>query len=187
MPFAQSLSPNVTLGVRTTQDPASMLKTVTSAVHSADPQAALSYLGTLDQMKDQSFGNERFLLQLYAAFAAVALLLAAIGIYGLIAFSVSQRTREIGVRIALGANRPRVIGMIVREALLLALVGLTLGFAAAAIVGQSMHSLLYQVAPIDWPVLVGAAVLLLATALIASYGPARRASAIDPMVALRTE
>jgi putative ABC transport system permease protein len=86
-------------------------------------------------MKDESFGNERFLLQLYGAFADVALFLAAVGIYGLLAFSVSQRAREIGVRMALGADQFHVIGMIVREAMVLASTGLALGFVVAAIVG----------------------------------------------------
>jgi putative ABC transport system permease protein len=187
VPFAQSLSPNVTVGVRTAQDPAAMIKTIAAAVHSVDPQIALARLRTMDQVKDESLGEDRYTMVLFATFAAVALLLAAVGIYGLMAFGVAQRTQEIGLRLALGAGKPRVIWLILREASLLAAVGLGIGLAGSVLVGRTMRTTLYGVAAMDFAVIVSVAVILFFTAMFASYLPARRAASIDPMQALRTD
>lgn len=124
---------------------------------------------------------------LFACFAFVALLLAAVGIYGLMAFAVSQRTGEIGLRLALGASRVNVIGLILKEASMLALIGLGIGLLGAVLVGRTMVSTLYGVAAMDLGVIVAVGFTLLGTALFASYWPARRASMTDPMQALRTE
>lgn len=187
VPFAQSLSPDVTIGVRTAKDPAAMTKTIAAAVHSADPQIALAHVRTMDQVKDESLAEDRFTMVLFASFAAVALLLAAVGIYGLMAYAVSQRTQEIGLRLALGAGRHRVIWLILKEASLLAALGLGIGLAGSVMVGRIMRTTLYGVAAIDFSVIVSVAVTLFLTALFASYLPARRAASIDPMRALRTE
>jgi putative ABC transport system permease protein len=187
VPFAQSLSPNVTVGVRTAEDPAAMIKTIAAAVHSVDPQIALARLRTMDQVKDESLGEDRYTMVLFATFAAVALLLAAVGIYGLMAFGVAQRTQEIGLRLALGAGKPRVIWLILREASLLAAVGLGIGLAGSVLVGRTMRTTLYGVAAMDFAVIVSVAVILFFTAMFASYLPARRAASIDPMQALRTD
>jgi putative ABC transport system permease protein len=187
VPFAQSLAPGVTIGVRTAEDPAAMTKTIAAAVHSVDPQIALARLRTLDQVKEESLGEDRYTMVLFASFAGVALLLAAVGIYGLMAYSVSQRTQEIGLRLALGSGRQRVIWLILREASLLAVIGLGIGLAGSVLVGRTMQTTLYGVGAMDLWVIVSVGVILFLTALFASYLPARRAAGIDPMRALRTD
>lgn len=187
VPFTQSLSPSVTIGVRTAGDPAAMGKTIAAAIHSVDPEIALARISTLDQVKKESLGEDRYTMVLFACFALVALLLAAVGIYGLIAFAVSQRTSEIGLRLALGATRLNVIGLILKEASLLAVIGLVIGLVGSVFVGRTMRTTLYGVATIDFTVIAAVGVLLLCTALFASYWPARRAAMTDPMQALRNE
>jgi len=187
VPFAQSLSPDVNIGIRTMEDPAAMSKTIAAAVHAVDPQIALARLRTLDQVKFESLGEDRYTTVLFAGFAVLALLLAAVGIYGLMAFAVSQRTSEIGLRLALGASRVHVIGLILREAALLALIGLAFGLGGSLWVGRTMRSTLYGVGSVDFSVIMAVGVILFATALFASYLPARRAARVDPMAALRTD
>ena len=187
VPFTQSLSKNVHIGVRTSGDPATMSKTIAAAVHSVDSEIALAHLSTLDQIKEESLGEDRYTMVLFACFAGVALLLAAVGIYGLMAFAVSQRTSEIGLRLALGASRVNVIGIVLKEALLLAVIGLAIGLGGAVLVGRAMNSTLYGVAAMDYFVIVAVGLILLGTALFASYWPARRAALTDPVAALRTQ
>src|ERR1017187_8372929 len=187
VPFAQSLSPDLTVGVRTAEDPAAMTKAIAAAVHSADSQIALARLRTLDQVKEESLGEDKYTMVLFACFAVVALLLAAVGMYGLMAFAVSQRTNEIGLRLALGASRLHVIWLILKEASLLAAVGLGIGLAGSVLVGRTMRTTLYGVGTIDFSVIVSVGVILFVTALFASYLLARRAARIDPMRALRTD
>jgi putative ABC transport system permease protein len=138
-------------------------------------------------VKDESLAEDRFTMVLFAGFAGVALLLAAVGIYGLMAFAVSQRTQEIGLRLALGASKQRVIWLIQREASLLAAVGLGVGLVGSALVGRTMRTTLYGVGAMDFSVILSVGVILFCTALFASYLPARRAASINPMEALRTD
>jgi putative ABC transport system permease protein len=187
VPYAQSLAPDVTIGVRTEEEPAALSKAVEAAVHSIDPQIALARLRTLDQVKEESLGEDRYTMVLFASFAVVALLLAAVGIYGLMAFAVAQRTNEIGLRLALGATRVHVIWLILREASLLAALGLGIGLVGSVVVGRTMRSTLYGVGAMDLSVIVSVGMILFVTALFASYLPARRAARIDPMKALRTD
>jgi putative ABC transport system permease protein len=187
VPFAQSLLPSVTIGVRTAEDPAAMSRTVAAGVHSVDPEVALASLKPMDEVKEKLLVGDRFTLLLYGSFALLALVLAAVGIYGLMAFTVSQRTQEIGLRIALGASRNNVTSLIVGEGSILALVGLGLGIGGAVLVGRTMQSTLYGVQALDVFVIASVTGVLLATALLASYLPARRAAGIDPMQALRKE
>jgi putative ABC transport system permease protein len=187
VPFAQSLAPDVTIGVRTAEDPEAMTKTIAAAVRSVDPDIALANLRTMDQVKDESLAEDRFTMRLFVSFAVVALLLAAVGIYGLMAYAVSQRTQEIGLRLALGAGKSGVMLLILREASLLALFGLGIGLGGSVLVGRTMRTTLYGVGAMDLSVLFAVAMLLFFTALLASYLPARRAALIDPMQALRTE
>lgn len=187
VPFTQSLSPNVTVGVRTAGDPARMSRTIAAGVHSVDPEIALTELRTLDQVKEESLGEDRYTMVLFACFAATALLLAAVGIYGLMAFAVLQRTSELGVRLALGASRANVIALILKEASLLAVIGLAIGLVASVFVGRAMRTTLYGVANMDLFVTFAVGLVLLGTALLASYWPARRAAMTNPVEALRIE
>jgi predicted permease len=187
VPYAQSLAPDVTVGVRTEEEPAAMSKAVAAAVHGIDAQVALARLRTLDQVKEESLGEDRYTMVLFASFAMVALLLAAVGIYGLMAFAVAQRTNEIGLRLALGATRVHVIWLILREASLLAALGLGIGLVGSVLVGRTMRSTLYGVGAMDLSVIVSVGMILFVTAVFASYLPARRAARIDPMKALRTD
>ena len=181
VPFTQSLQRNVNIGVRTARDPGAMAHSIAAAVHSVDPQVAVAHVRTMDQVKSETLAEDRFTMILFAAFAAVALLLAAVGIYALIAFSVLQRTQEIGLRLrTLGSGKARVISLILRDASVLAIIGLVLGLAGAAAVGRVMRSTLYEVGAMDVWVLLTVAVVLLLTALVASYLPARRAASHRP-------
>src|SRR5262249_52158496 len=142
---------------------------------------------TMDQILDQSLLTDKFIATLFGSFAVVALILAAIGIYGVMAFGVAQRTHEIGLRIALGAHKGQVLGLILREGLVLALVGLAVGLVGAFFLGRAMQSTLYGVGAIDFGAFGAVAVVLLVSAMVACFVPARRAAKIDPMVALRYE
>jgi putative ABC transport system permease protein len=187
VPFAQSLSPDANIGVRTIEDPEAMTRTIAEAVHSVDPQIALSHPLSMEQIRNESLAEDRFTLILLISFAAIAVLLAAVGIYGVMAFGVSQRTREIGVRIALGATRANVTALIVREGSLLAALGLVVGLGGAVVVGRTMASTLYGVKAIDLTVLASISAVLTLTSLVASYLPARRAASVDPVQALRSD
>jgi len=187
VPFYQSPWPFISVGVRTALDPESMTKTIAAAVHSVDPTVALSEVLTMDEIRDRDLSGERFSLVLFASFAAIALLLAAIGIYGVMAFAVGQRQHEIGLRMALGAGRNRVVRMVLREGAILASIGMVLGLVGAYFVGRTMKSMLYNVEAIDLSAFFSVAAILFVAAMVASYFPARRAAAVDPMRALRTE
>ncbi len=187
VPFAQSPLADITIGVRTAPDSSSVTHTIAAAVHSIDPNVALAHVRTMDQVKTEALGEDRFTMRLFAAFASLALLLAAVGLYGLMSYSVSQRTREIGVRLALGARRQGITSLVLREALQLSALGLALGLGGSFLVGRAMQTTLYGVGALDPLVTVTVAALLLLTALIASYLPALRAAAVDPMQALRND
>ena len=187
VPFDQSPWPFIEMGVRTARDPEAMTKTIAAAVHSVDPTVALANVRTLDEIRVQDLSGERFSLVLFASFAVIALVLAAIGIYGVMAFAVGQREHEIGLRMALGASRSRVVSMVLREGAILAGIGMALGLVGAYFVGRAMKSTLYNVGAIDLSAFFSVAALLLVAALVASYFPARRAAAVEPMRALRTE
>jgi putative ABC transport system permease protein len=187
IPFYQIPWVDASIGVRTAGEPGAMKRTIAAAVHAVDPKAALQQVETLDQVRDDGLSGERFSLLLYVFFAVIALALAAVGIYGVMAFSVGQRSHEIGVRMALGANRERVLRMILREGAMMAGAGLLLGLGGAYLVGRAMQSMLYGVGTLDLKVFGSVGALLLLAALAACYLPARRASAIEPMQALRAE
>ena len=187
IPFWQIPWPSAGIGVRTAGDPAAMTRSIAAAVHSVDPQIALAEPRTMDQIHDEVMSGDRFVVILFVTFAAVALLLAALGIYGVMAFSVVQRSHEIALRMALGASRNRVVGMVVREGLLLAGIGSVLGLIGAYFVGRAMRSILFGVGAMDFSAFATVALILLAAALLACYLPARRAASVHPMRVLRTE
>jgi putative ABC transport system permease protein len=186
-PFWQEAFSVSGIGVRTAEDPAAMLKSIAAAVNAVDPQAALALTRTMDQVHDEVLANDRFTLILFASFAVVGLLLAAVGIHGVTAFSVAQRSHEMALRIALGATRKRVVALVVKEGLVLACVGLGLGLAGAYFVGRAMQSILFDVGAIDFSTLDVVGLVLLFAALLACYIPAWRVTRVDPMVALRHE
>jgi putative ABC transport system permease protein len=186
-PFWQSPLPWVRVSVRTSGDPASMTQSIAAEVTSVDPDLAMDQVRTMDQVVDEALGGDRFVTLLFAGFAGVALLLAAIGIYGVMSFAVAQRTPEIGLRMAVGAGSRQVLLLVLKEGLLLALAGLVLGLGGTYFVGRAMRSVLYQVSAIDFRSAGAVAVVLLVAAILACYLPARRATRIDPMVALRCE
>jgi predicted permease len=187
VPFEQSPWPRVNFALRTDGDPLTMTKSIASAMNSAEPDVALADVKTMEQIVDEGLVADRFLTTLYGTFAGVALLLATVGIYGVMTFSVAQRTHEIGLRMALGAAREQVLAGIFKEGLVLALLGLAIGMGGAALVGRAMRGMLYGVGSFDLLAFVGVALVLFAAALIACYLPARRATKVDPMVALRYE
>ena len=175
--------------LRTTQDEDSVLSMAAAAIHTLDPALAVFDPGTMAaRLHDSpSASLHRSAAFVLAGFASLAFLLSSIGLYGVIAYSVGQRTREIGVRMALGAQRSAVQGMILREAAWLVAVGIVLGLAGALGAAKLMGSLLFDVPPWDIPTLVAASAVLCVSALAASYWPARRAALINPIDALRTE
>jgi putative ABC transport system permease protein len=175
------------IGVRTVNDPATMVKSIAAAVHSVDPEIALAQPRSMEEIRELVLSNDRFTLVLFVCFAAVALLLAALGVYGVMSFSVAQRSHEIALRMALGANRGRVVALVVREGLVLACIGLTVGLIGAYFVGRSMQSTLYGIGKLDLSVFASVALLLLVAAIIACLVPARRAASLEPMQALRAE
>jgi putative ABC transport system permease protein len=187
VPFWQSPWPTAQISVRTGGDPASMTKSIAAMVHSVAPELPLAHTETMEQVVNESRAGDRFGTVLYGSFAAVALLLAALGIYGVIAFLVEQRTPEIGLRIALGAGRLDVLRLVLGEGMALAGCGLVLGLVGAWLVGRAMQSMLYGVTSFDFAAFGAVSAVLLASALVACFVPARHAAAVDPMIALRQE
>jgi ABC-type antimicrobial peptide transport system permease subunit len=177
------------LVVRTAQDPATMLPALVAAVRQINPNVGVRNEFTMtEHIGDTPTAYlHRASSWLVGAFAALALLLGVVGLYGVIAYSVSQRTREIGIRMALGAQRGSVCLLILKEAGWLTLIGLVLGLAGSIAAGTLMRSLLFGVRSWDISILAIVAAVLIGSALLASYIPARRAASIDPMQALRAE
>ena len=152
-----------------------------------DPNVPIYDIKTMDQRLSESLARRRFAMFALGLFAAVAMLLAAVGIYGVMSYSVTQRTREIGIRMALGAPTSGVLRLIVGQGMLLAGVGVVIGLAGAVATTRLMASLLYGISATDPTTFVAIGVLLASIALLACYIPARRATKVDPMVALRYE
>jgi putative ABC transport system permease protein len=185
VPIEQSPSTFVSVVVRSAVEPASLSRAITEAVHEIDRNQVVTDIRTLEEMKSTSAASTRLRTTLLAVFAALALLLSAIGIYGVISYTVAQRTHEIGVRAALGAPAKALIGMVVRNGMILTLIGLSLGFAGAITLTRLLGTLLFGVGPRDPLTLGGSAAILAVVALLACYIPARRAARMDPLVALR--
>ncbi|MFL6584248.1 MAG: ABC transporter permease [Chthoniobacterales bacterium] len=185
--YRQSPRRALTVVARTAGDPLAMANTLRQDVSALDPQQPLYNVRTAEQVLAESIARPRFNTLLIAVLATVALLLAAVGIYGVIAYSVTQRTHEIGVRMALGATAADVVAMVVRQGMLVAGTGLAVGAVGALAATRTMRTLLYGISPADPVTYGGLALLLGAIALLASYIPARRATRVNPVIALRYE
>jgi predicted permease len=175
------------LEVRTSGDPMTAVPEIRRAVTEVDARVPIATVTSLKQQVAGSVGPETLLAQLVSTFSLLALVLASIGLYGVVSQAVARRTNEMGIRMALGADRGRILGMVLREAGGLILVGLALGLPGAALAARVLTTQLYGVTPADPATLALSAAVLLAVALLAGYIPARRASRVDPLVALRTE
>ncbi|MDP2322221.1 MAG: ABC transporter permease [Acidobacteriota bacterium] len=184
-PFAVSL--NTGLVIRTTADPAGLAAAARAAIRESDPGLAIFEVRTMEDLRQSSYWQFRLFGYMFGTFGAAALFLAAIGVYGVLSFSVSQRTQEIGVRVALGAQRTDVLRLVVRQGVTLALIGVVLGVVGAFGATRVIASLLYNVTPSDPVSFIGVALFLTIIAFVASYLPARRATTVDPIVALRNE
>ena len=185
VPIEQSPSTFISVVVRSAVEPASLSRAITEAVHEIDGNQVVSDVRTLEQMKSESAASTRLRTTLLAVFAALALLLSAIGIYGVISYTVAQRTHELGVRAALGAPAAALLRMVVANGMTLTIVGLVLGFGGALGLTRLLGSLLFGVGARDPLTLIASAAILTAVALLACLVPARRAARMDPLVALR--
>jgi len=187
VPFWQAPGPIVWMAVRTSGNPSSLLKDISAAVQSVDSDLPLNQVRTMDQIVSLSLADDRWVVALYAGFGVAALLLAVIGVYGVISYSVEQQTPEIGIRMALGAEPPDMLRVIVGEGLGLAGIGVVIGLAAALALTRLMSSSLFGLSRNDPATFVGTAILLMAATVAGCLVPARRAIRVDPMVALRYE
>ena len=175
----------LTYVVRTAADPASLIARIRAEAAAMDPDVPIAELSTLASYVSNAMSQTRFLLALIGAFAVMALGLASLGLYGVISYSAKQRTREIGVRVALGASERDVMGLILGQGLAVALAGIGLGLAGAVALSRVVSAFLVGVSATDPITFAGVAALLLAVAIVASFVPARRASRVDPVDALR--
>lgn len=187
VPFDQSPWPRTVIGVRTSGEPSAIATSVAAAIRSVNPDYPMTQVKTMDQVVSESLVTDRFTLLVFGSFGGLALVLAAIGIYGVMTFSVAQRNHEMGIRIALGAGTKEVLRLVVGEGMWAALLGMAVGIPGVYLVGKTLKTMLYNVGALDVRALAGVALVLLAAALVACYLPARRATRIDPLVALRQE
>ncbi len=185
--YQQSPAERMRLVIRTATEPLSLIPSVRAAVQAFDRDLPFSQAATMEQLYAKSVAHRRLNMFLLAIFAAVALLLAIVGIYGVMSYAVTQRTHEIGVRVALGAQANDILKLVIGQGMKSVLTGVTVGLIAAFGLTRLMKSLLYEVAPTDPVTFAGVAFLLAIVALLACYVPARRATKVDPMVALRCE
>lgn len=186
-PLRQQFMPAVFLWVHTKGEPNAAVNTITSTLKSIDPTVPLNRVITVNELLDQSLAAPRLGAELLGGFGLLALILAAMGTYGVMSYSVSQRTRELGLRMALGAQRRDVIGMVIGTGMMMVAVGVVAGLAVSCLTAYLMNSLLYGIGIFDAPSFLSTAALLIAVALLACLIPARRASRVDPMIALRYE
>ena len=187
LPFNQAPAPLLCFALRTAADPLSLAKAAQRAIWAVDKDQAISYVMSMAQLGSESLAPERVVALLLGVFAGVALALAAIGLYGVISYSASQRTHEIGIRMALGAGRSSVLRLVVLDGLKLILLGLGLGLAGATALTRLLSGLLYGVRPHDLSIFSAVSILLAGVALAASFIPALRATRVDPTAALRQE
>ena len=186
-PYAQAAWPTMTITARTAVEPLSLAAPVKASVMRIDPANPVSRIQSMERVVTDSTGARRFPMLLLSLFSVVALVLAAVGVYGVVSYVVSQRTREIGIRMALGARAAQVTGMVMRRSLVPITAGMALGVLGALTASRLLTSLLYEVKPGDPLVLSGIVALLGGSAAIACFVPARRAASVDPLVVLKEE
>ncbi len=187
LPFRQSPRPFLSFVVRTASNPESLIQPVSKAIYSIDKEQALTDVQTMDQVLIASLSGRRFNMTLLLAFAGVALLLAAVGVYGVMNYTVTLRRRELGIRMALGAEATDVLRLVLRQGLTLTLIGVAAGLIAAYALTRLMATLLYGVTATDYLTFITVPAMLIVVGLAASYVPARRATKVNPTIALRTE
>ncbi|HEX5438243.1 MAG TPA: ABC transporter permease [Gemmatimonadaceae bacterium] len=187
LPDSYAFRSNFNVFIRTTGDPLRLVQAARRTIHEIDPRLPISDVTTLQQVVTDTVARPRFFTVLVGLFGGLALMLAAIGMYGVISYTVRQRTHEIGIRMALGARQGSVLGMVMRDAFVLTALGIAIGLAGALLLTRFLSSLLYGVAPTDAATLVVTALVLCVVAGFASWLPARRATHVDPVIALRDE
>ena len=187
LPFLQAPSQGMAVVIKTTLAPESLIAAARQQVQALDPEQPIYDIRTLAEMRDNSIAPQRLHLTLLVVFAAVALALAVVGLYGVLACAVTQRQREIGVRMALGAQRRDVLGLVVGHGMRLAFIGVALGLTGAFALTRVLQSLLFEIRPFDPLTFLMATLVLAGVALFSCWIPARRAARVDPMVALRYE
>ena len=187
VPYRYGSFANIGVTIRAAGDPTGLAGVVRREIRASDPGLPIFNLRTMEDLRQEGFWQFRLFGYMFSIFGAAALLLAGVGVYGVLSFSVSQRTQEMGVRIALGAQQSDVLGLVVRQGVTLAAIGVVLGLLGAFGITRVIRSLLYNVTPTDPLSFVGVAVFLAAIAVLASYLPARRATNVDPIIALRVD
>jgi putative ABC transport system permease protein len=185
LPYLQGAPIIITLVVRSTGETAGLSRAIENEVRSLDGDQPVFNVRTMEELLARATGPRRFSMLLFGVFAVVALVLAAVGIYGVTSYSVSQRTHEIGIRMALGAGQSEILGLVVKQGMLLAFVGIGIGLVAAFLLAKLMSGLLFGVGSSDPATFLLVSLILVLTALVASYVPARRASRVEPVIALR--
>jgi putative ABC transport system permease protein len=185
LPYAQHAERTMSIVARTNAPLASIAAPIRAAVKSLDAEMPISKFASFEEIVSRSLSKQRFNTLLLAIFAVTALVLASVGLYGVMSFLVSQRSREIGIRMALGGQAGAIRTMVLREGVLIALTGLLVGIAASLLLGKAISGLLFGVTATDPATYASIAALLLAVGCAASYGPARRATRVDPVAALR--
>jgi putative ABC transport system permease protein len=187
VPYAQFPFYSMDVVMRTSVEPRSLAAVAERVVHGIDPELPVARVSTLDEVLARSVSEPRFYAILLGSFAGAALFLAALGLFGVTSYAVAQRTRELAVRVALGARREELLRMVLRDALVLGAAGVGVGLGGAVLLSRVISSMLYSLSPRDPATLGAVALLLLATTLLAGYLPARRATRVDPVIALRAE
>jgi putative ABC transport system permease protein len=187
VPYYQYLLPWMTVVIRSQSDPRPLVPAIRAQTFDLDKNLPLYDISTMEQRLDDSVVFRRHSMWLLGIFAALALILALVGVYGMMAYSVSQRTEEIGVRMTLGASQEDVLRLVLRQGLVLTLTGVGCGLTGSLVLTRFLSSMLYAVRPNDPLTVFGVSAILTTTALLACYIPAHRATKVDPMVALRHE
>ena len=186
-PYSQNAQAQMTFAVRTAGDPAAIVNTVRAAIRDVDRDQPIADVFTMDELMDRAVGQRRLSMTLLGTFAALAMVLAALGIYGVMAFDVTRRSREIGVRMALGAARSSVLGLVLKQGLAMAAVGVALGLLGALAMTRLLQAQLFDVTSTDPATFVAVALGLLSVATMATLVPALRATRVNPTEALRYE